>query len=230
VKIAYWDTEENRNGPPPKLLGEIKGTPTIRLYKPKKKQKTIGSNKEKVVVDYNYERKAVDMKRFVDAHIPDFVEKIKLGLSDLEKFEQKAAKYNLPRAMLFVSKNQTMPLTKYLSTEFRRKLLLAEIKPTRQNQEEIMSKYDIAEFPALIVFPVKQGNGDDENEPLETVVRYDGTGSGDFSRNKLHSFLSKYALKKIATTVPVVAKKEDEGGDKKNKEEPPKQEAVKEEL
>jgi hypothetical protein len=207
------------------LLGEIKGTPTIRLYKPKKKQKTIGSHKEKVVVDYNFERQAVDMKRFVDAHIPDYSEKIKHGQVELTKFENKAKKYALPRALLFVSKNQTMPLTKYLSTEFRRKLLLAEIKPTSKNQQEIMEQYGVTEFPALIVFPVKGEDGDEAAQEAE-IVRYDGTGG--FSKNKLHSFLSKYALKKIA--VPATSTNVKEKKKKKDEPPPPQDEAVKEEL
>ncbi len=58
VKIAYWDTEKN-SGPAPFVLGEIRGTPTIKLLRPKRKAKT---NKQKDVVDYNMERKAADSK------------------------------------------------------------------------------------------------------------------------------------------------------------------------
>eukprot|EP00980_Cylindrotheca_fusiformis_P025239 scaffold13311_cov161-Cylindrotheca_fusiformis.AAC.5 len=43
VKVAYWDTKQR--GRPPALLGKIEGTPTIRFFKPKKKQK---SNADKV--------------------------------------------------------------------------------------------------------------------------------------------------------------------------------------
>ena len=39
------------------MLGEIRGTPTIKLLRPKRKAKT---NKTKDVVDYNMERKADD--------------------------------------------------------------------------------------------------------------------------------------------------------------------------
>ena len=55
VKIAYWDTE--KSGPVPNILGEIRGTPTIKLLRPKRKAK---KNKQKDVVDYNMERKADD--------------------------------------------------------------------------------------------------------------------------------------------------------------------------
>jgi hypothetical protein len=57
VKIAYWDTE--KSGSAPGILGEIRGTPTIKLLRPKRKAKT---NKQKDVVDYNMERKADDCK------------------------------------------------------------------------------------------------------------------------------------------------------------------------
>ncbi len=57
VKIAYWDTE--KSGSAPGILGEIRGTPTIKLLRPKRKAK---ANNQKDVVDYNMERKADDCK------------------------------------------------------------------------------------------------------------------------------------------------------------------------
>lgn len=207
AKIAYWDTEQQ--GPRPPLLGEIKGTPTIRLYKPKKKQRP-GSNKEKVVIDYNFERKARDMKKFVDEKIPSAAEQVVNGEKDLDSFEEKAEKHGLPRAMLFTSKADTMPLTKYLSTEFRRKLLFAEVKPTKKNKA-IMDKFDVTDLPALIVFPVT--STDSDLQP----IRYDGDG---FTKHKLQGFLSKHALKNMV--LPTVKKEEDA---------PPKTESkMKEEL
>jgi len=193
VKIAYWDTEQN--GPRPPMLGEFQGTPTIRLFKPKKKQKP-GSSKEKITMEYQYERKAKDMKKYLDQQMPEFAEKVVNGQKDMDTFEAKAAKYGLPKAILFTSKSDTMPLTKYLSTEFRRKLLFAEVKPTKKNKE-IMEKYGVTDLPALFVV----SNGSTINEEMtsdssneEEIVRYDGDS---FSKIKLESFLSKYALKKI---------------------------------
>lgn len=182
VKVAYWDTEQEGGRPP--LLGEIKGTPTIRLFKPKKKQGP--SNKKKVVVDYNYERKAKDMKRFVDEQMPNFIEKVN-SPKDLTSFEEKAARNGLPRAILFTSKSHTSALTKYLSTEFRRRLLLAEVPPTKNNKD-IMEQYGVKDLPALILIPPVA----DEVEKEE--IRYDGDS---FTRHRLQSFLSKYALKEV---------------------------------
>ena len=213
AKIAYWDTEQ---GPAPPLLGEFRGTPTIRLYKPKRKQKP-GSNKEKQVVDYNGERKAKDMKKFLDYYMPNFAEQVVNGPKDLEKFQAKAEKHGLPSAMLFVSKAETIPLTKFLTTEFRRKLLIAEIKPTKKNKD-IMDKYGVTDLPALIVFPKADEETEGDQASNGEFVRYEGDG---FSKNKLQSFLSKYALKKMV----VSKKKEDPVVEEKEK---PKQ--VKEEL
>lgn len=182
VKIAYWDTEQR--GRRPTLLGDFQGTPTIRLYKPKKKQKA-GSNAEKIVSDYQFERKAVDMKRFLDAQMPEFVEKVK-DPTDFANYQDKAQRNSLPQVLLFSSKPNTSPLTKYLSVEFRRRLLLAEIKPNKKN-EPILQKYGVTKLPALIVVPPSREGGEDP-----TPIVYDGDG---FTRNKLNSFLSKHALK-----------------------------------
>jgi hypothetical protein len=43
AKIAYWDTEQGAN--PPRLIGQIKGTPTIKLFYPKTKKNK--NNKKK---------------------------------------------------------------------------------------------------------------------------------------------------------------------------------------
>ena len=79
----------------------MKGTPTIRLYKPKTKQGN--SNRKKVVLDYNQERKAKDMKKFVDYAMPNFVECVKHE-EGLKAFEEKAERNGLPRALLFTAK------------------------------------------------------------------------------------------------------------------------------
>ena len=214
VKIAYWDTEQAGGRPP--LLGEIQGTPTIRFYKPKPKQEP-GKNTRKIVLDYNFERKAKDMKQFVDANIPSFIEKVN-GVKELAAFEEKAARNGLPQVLLFTAKPNTSPLTKYLSTEFRRRILLAEIKPTKPNKD-VIEKYGIKDFPAMVVIPP----AGEDNSGTE-VIRYDGDG---FTRNKLQSFLCKHSLKK--PVIPPKKKKEEPEGDGAKKDES-KKEGVKTEL
>lgn len=181
------------------------------MYKPKKKQGP--SNKRKDVIDYNFERKAKDMKKFVDEQMPNFIDRIS-GAKGLQSFEEKADRNGLPRALIFTSKPSTVPMTKYLSTETRRRLLVGEVYPTKPNKE-IMEKYGVTDLPALIVFP----HGAEEG--AEPIV-YDGDG---FSKNKLHSFLSKYALKD-----PVFPKKKTEGEEEPKQKEEEKKKKQKEEL
>jgi len=197
VKIAYWDTEQG--GRPPRLLGEIKGTPTIRLFKPKKKQKDPKAHSDKAVLDYNGERKAPDMKTFIEYSMPNYAERISFP-TDLAKSFQKASKFGLPTAMLFPRKPKTSSITKFLSTIFRRRLLLVEVVPNVKN-EEVMKQYDITpdQLPVLIV----KKEGDD------TIVRYDGT---DFSRRKLERFLSDHA-KKEPVYKPIVSSDDQENGE-----------------
>lgn len=200
--MAYWDTEAS--GRPPRLLGEIKGTPTIRLFKPKRKSPD-GTHKE--VVDYQYERKAKDMKRFLDEQMPNFIEKVN-GKGDMKAFSEKAARNGLPKAILFASKANTSPLTKYLSVEFRRRMLLAQVNPTTANKE-LMEKFGVKDLPALIVIPSATESGV-EPDP----IKYDGEG---FTRNKLKSFLSKYALKdKVFVKKKQQSKQEEAGADTEN--------------
>lgn len=191
VKVAYWDTEQRDRAPA--LLGEIKGTPTIRLYKPKKKQQP-GSHKKKTVLDYNYERKAKDMKSFVDREMPEYIEHIVMGPRDLEKFEEKASKNGLPRAILFTSKPNTSPITKFLSTEFRRRMLIAEVKPNKKNKG-IIDQFQIENFPTLIVISPPNSSTTSEGEEESFVIRYPGKETKDFSKHRLSTFLTEHALK-----------------------------------
>lgn len=162
---------------------------------PKKKQDPK-SNAKKVVLDYNYERKAKDMKQFLDQNMPNFIESIRHGVSDLDKFQAKATKHGLPQILLFTSKAKTSSLTKYLSTEFRRQLILGEVYPTKKNQQ-IMEKYNInpENLPALIVIPPSSSEEEEEGGGKEETkfILYDGNG---YTKNKLQSFLSNHALKK----------------------------------
>lgn len=120
------------------------------------------------------------MKSFVDQNMPSFIEKVS---GDLKKFYEKAERNGLPRVLLFTSKAKTLALTKYLSTEFRRRLLIAEVHPTKPNKN-IMDEFGIKDLPAMLVIP--------PGKDVTDAIRYEGDG---FSRNKLHSFLSKYSLK-----------------------------------
>lgn len=204
VQIAYWDTEQGAQ--PPALLGQIKGTPTIRLFKPKKK------GKKKAVIDYNGERKTKEMRAFVEAQMPSFVEKVN-GAKDLSALKEKAEKYGLPQALLFTSKTSTSPLSKFMSTEFRLRMLLAEVTSTKTNKD-VIEKYGITDFPALVLIPAAaEGGSGDEVAP----IKYEDES---FSRHRLHLFFSKHALKE-AIPLESAKKKKDPPPEKKSKREHP---------
>lgn len=183
------------------MLGEIKGTPTIRLFKPKTKKNRY--NRKKIVLDYNGERKKKDMKRFVEANIPNFLEKVH-DLKGLEKFQLKANKYGLPQALVFSKKGTTSALLKYASAEYRRRLLIGEVKMTKKNKA-VMDKFSVDGAKTAIV--VVKG---------DEVVPYTKNG---FSFHKVVNFLGKHALKEAVSGKKKKEEEKTPASDSENKEE-----------
>jgi hypothetical protein len=199
VTIAYWDTQNGSK--PPRLLGEYSGTPTIRLFSPKRKPRKAGSVAEKTVLDYQHgERNASDMRKFLEHQLPNYVERIKFGKDDYDRLAQKAQKFGLPLVVVFTTKPKTSTTLKWLSAEYRRKLLLVEIPPTDKNKglrEEIfggvadggVDDASAAAAAALyVITPPSLQHSDSEN-----IVFYGGEGK-QFTRRKLQDFLHQYAL------------------------------------
>jgi len=206
AKIAYWDTEQGAN--PPSLIGQIKGTPTIKLFKPKPKNNK--NNKKKIKLDYNGAREKGPMKSYVESNLPNFVEKIN-EIKQFEKFEEKAKRNGLPQVLVFSKASSTSALLKFVSAEYRRRLLIGEIKQTKKNLD-LFKKYNIKTAPAIIV--IKE-NGD--------VVNYD---KGKMTMNRVVNFLGDHALK----TAVVPKKKvftEEELEEKAKKKEKKKEEKTK---
>ena len=167
-------------------------------------------------MDYQNERKAIDMKKFLEYQMPDYSDKIKNGMVDLETFHDKGKRNkNIPRAIVFTSKSTTSPVTKYLSTQFRRRLLLGEVKVVvggdkKSPNQEILDHYGITKLPALVVVVTTESGG---NEEEEKVIIYDGDS---YSRQKLERFLSDYAWKEPYFPPPKEKKGEEDeegGGD-----------------
>lgn len=210
IKVAYWDTEQRGQMPP--LLGSISGTPTIKILKPKKKK-----SKEKLVIEYQQERKAKAMFDFAASHMPYFVERVRKP-SDLSNFFAKADRYALPKAIYF-GKRSLPPLIKAMSVNYRRKLLIAEVK-SGSNTQEIAKKYlesksgKIA-LPSLIVLKGTGGDGE--------IFTF----SKKFTYNKVNNFLYSYALKKAITNPNSGKKKRNKKKDKKQKNEKNKQQTKK---
>lgn len=173
VKIAYWDTEQGAQTP--SEFGQIQGTPTIKFITPSKKNKR-GSFKKKLVQDYNGERAFKDMMLFAENKMPNFVERIN-GKKDMDKFIEKAATYGLPTALVFAKSDSH--IVKHMSTEFRRRILIGEVKATNNNKE-LIAKYGVKDFPKVMIL----------KEDGQTI-----TLDKKPSFNKLNFFLQEHALK-----------------------------------
>jgi protein disulfide-isomerase A6 len=142
VKVAYWDTAQ---GNPPPLIGQIKGTPTIKFIAPHKKNKRT-TNKRKSISDYNGERKLDAMLGFSSAQQPNYATSIN-GNADLKKFEDQAEKYALPKAIVITKESSTSRITKFLSTEFRRKVLIGNVRASKPNKA-VIEKFGLDEWLA----------------------------------------------------------------------------------
>lgn len=219
VKIAYWDTE--KNGSAPSILGEIRGTPTIKLLRPKRKAKT---NKQKDVIDYNMERKADDMSSFALDSMPSFVERVN-GPEDFEKFKTKAKKFGLPMMLFFSEDRRILNEMKFLSTEFRRRVLIAQIPFSKKENKNIFFEYGVR-GRALLVVPPSTTDGGGQDEAGEGSQQPDVMYDGKWSLHRLQSFFSEHALISEVKSKPTEKAKVEE----KQQTEPEKKEKVKTEL
>lgn len=188
MKVAYWDTAQ---GNPPPLIGQIKGTPTVKFLAPHKKNKRT-TNKRKSISDYNGERKLEGMLEFASAQQPNYATNIN-GDSDMKKFEAQADKYALPKAIVFTKETSTSKITKFLSTEFRRKVLIASVGASKPNKA-IIEKLGLNDWLA------------DKNAPKSVIGWLRGDldfptmkKKGEFAKFTVKgatAFLSKFALDK----------------------------------
>ena len=84
-----------------------------------------------------------------------------------------------------------------MSAEFRRKLLLGEVRMTKTNKE-ILAKYNVDASAGTTLLLVKNGEGE------ENVIY----NKGKFTFNKVRNFLQKHALKEAVTGPVKKVKKE----------------------
>lgn len=183
--MAYWDTA---HGNPPSLVGPIKGTPTLKVLYPSKKNKKR-SNRDKVVLDYQQAREAGPMRDFAVSRMPSFVQRLKKE-QDLDAFLAKADKYNLPKIILFNAKGPLKSVYKAISTEFRRRVLVGVVQATAIDADKIRDRVGVKKFPALVAMAPGEGGG---------VV---GKFKKKASWNALNSFFFDYSLPKPYFDMP----------------------------
>jgi len=186
VKIAYWDTAQGN--PPRSIVGDIKGTPTIKFILPSKKNART-SNKKKSVSDYNGERKADGMVEYARSMQPSYAIYIN-GEAALTKFIAQADKYALPKVLVISKDVATSPVTKAISTEFRRRALVGNM---------IASKPNAAALERL-------GLGDwlADKSGERTVIGF-MRGEGDFPMMKKKGAFPKYTVKSASVFLSKVA-------------------------
>jgi len=202
----------------PRLIGQIRGTPTIKYIYPNNRKNKPGSNKRKIVLDYQGAREMKAMRDYAETKMPNYVERIR-SKKKLSAFIEKANKYGLPKAILFTKLRKTSSSLKALSTEFRRRMLIGEVRAGKHNKP-IFDHYKdyVKSLPACIVL------GEDGEK--HTVFGKKPT----FNRLKL--WFSKFALKKQYFNDPVaqarIAKRKGDTKEKPKKKESKKKKRKKE--
>ena len=78
------------------------------------------------------------------------------------------AHLNVSYVLLFSKASSTKPLIKALSTEYRRRLLIGEIRNSANNKD-VISKYNVVAFPTLLV--VKEDSSEVKFEKQPTFNR-----------------------------------------------------------
>ena len=171
VIVGYWDLQADR---PPSIFGQIQGTPTIKFLAPTKK-----SNR-KHAIDYNGERTAKAMASFAVSRMPSHVERV-AGQAGLDAFLEKASKYELPAALL-VSKSGGKPMLKAMSVEFRRRMLIGEVRGSSSKNSDVLEHFGLSksDLPKLIVLG--------GSSVLDTF-------DGKVSHHRVLNFFGKHALK-----------------------------------
>ena len=174
--VKYWDTTKSQ---PPRVVGQIRGTPTIKFVYPSPKNKR-NSNKKKVITDYNGEREWRPLMEYATSRMPNFVKRIN-GAKGLDDFVATADKYALPKVLIFSKQTKTSHVLKSLSSAYRRRVLIGEVRGSKNNAE-IVAKFGVDAFPRVMIL-------DDEGEVKSVMTKKP-------SWNRLNSFLHEYALKK----------------------------------
>jgi len=192
VKVAYWDTEAHGQTPP--LLGQVKGTPTLKAFVPDRKS----AKNQKRAVDYEQAREVRDMGRFALSLLPNYVEAVG-GDAALGALLAKGREWGLPVVLLFSETSSTSSLLKALSAEYRRRLLLGELKAVATGgvvaNAAAIERYGVTSYPTLIA--LKDG---------EEVARFHKRKVSHFA---LDLFFGKIALRKPVTQKPMAAAKEE---------------------
>mmetsp|Transcript_11839 Transcript_11839/g.26035 ORF Transcript_11839/g.26035 Transcript_11839/m.26035 type:complete len:171 (-) Transcript_11839:193-705(-) len=169
------------------------------------------------------ERKAGDMQSFALDLMPSFVERVN-GEEDFLKFQNKAKKYGLPMVLFFSEDRRILNEMKFLSAEFRRRVLIAQIPFTKKENKSLFFEYGVRGQALLVVPPrsTEEGGEEQSDEDKQNLVVFDGK----WNLHRLQSFISEHALKSEVKLPKPAEKKEQQETQQENT----KKEHVKTEL
>jgi hypothetical protein len=196
---------------------DIERTPVIKLYAPRKDEPF--SEKDVIVYDWYSKRKVgnskyvdygklhLDLFQFTREFLHDYTEYVQ-GEEHLQRLQETAQQRGIPLVLFFPHKPRTYDLTKYLSTEYRDRLLFAQVFPCAQNRP-IAERYSVnvddpIQLPAIRLFPypridnnnnIKNVDGQTTATTISscTPLTYDFDGF-KFVKVRMRRYLDKHAL------------------------------------
>lgn len=134
------------------------------------------------------------MESYLFKHMPDYSARISLGETHMAVARAHAEQFSLPVALWFTHDNTTSAFIKFLSTEFRRRLLILEIESTENNQG-VLEQYGFSnstELPELLVIPANNSGWS-----KESAIRYE---EDTFTATQLKNFVSQYVVQDPASS------------------------------
>ncbi|KAI8622045.1 hypothetical protein BC830DRAFT_1057549 [Chytriomyces sp. MP71] len=180
---------------------QVQGFPTVKFF---------GKNK-KSPMDYQGERKAKAMVDYVIPQIPNHVQLI--GMKSKAKAIEAFVTENtpMPKALFITKKASTSPLLKALSTEYKDRMSIGELRTSEKEalatvEAHLGKKFE--DFPVLLVLPA-------DSTDLKGVAVYDG----QMKNAPLSAFLDKYSKPKPKKAGKKSEKKDGKKANTKAKEE-----------
>merc|ERR1712226_341033 len=135
------------------------------------------------------------MYSFAASRMPNSIQRVN-SAKDYAKFVAKADKYALPKFVLVTKEASSTPEAKSLSTEVRRRALIAEVRASKPNKD-IIAKLGLGDWladksgPKTVVVAIKEEGTDGKPVPMKKGGKYP-----KFKLSVATKFMSKFALKK----------------------------------
>jgi hypothetical protein len=200
---------------------DIEQTPVIKLYVPRKHEPF--SEKDVITYDWKSKRKVgnskyvdfgklhVDLFQFTKEFLHDYTEIVR-GEEHLQLLQETAQRQGMPLVLFFPHKARTYALTKYLSTEYRDRLIYAQVFPSEPNRS-IAERFSVnvddpIQLPAMRLFPYPCNNNNDDRTTTTTTITsssippltYDFDGF-KYIKVRMRQYLDKHALPRLPTKI-----------------------------